>query len=352
MLSDKTQNPEILYFFERSELDALPYPVIITNDVGKVVFKNSLAYKLKLLKINSNIKSLFKEDQYKVFLDAAKKRRSAIVKCNINTGVTHAAFVPGENGENIVYLLICSIALQKIFDFGKIELIHETYKLNHKLLNSYSEMCKNHKLSCDPKAAELLKYNSLRFSRAARNMTLYIHTLTKTESFEEERTHDLRDICTKLIEHFAAKVAPLGFRLSIMFDDKLFSTHIQKNTYVTVFLELCAIALRISSDSKCSIRMYKSDNKITAEYNIETSCDELANIAYSAEFDFVKILTKHCKWEFAEMRTYDGKSAFSFSVPIVTNAPTFISSPVFPSGFAQEDIFNISDEVFTYLYFA
>ncbi len=353
MLTDKLSYPAAPYNpINRSDLNALPFPIIITDSIGKVTFKNSFAYKMKLIKVNKNFKSFLDHVQYDTFLCAAKDRKTAIIKCKIETGVTHAVFIPSENGENIVYLAICSIALQKIFDFGKIELIHETYKLNNTLLKSYSEMCEKYKLTCDPETAELLKCNSLRFSRAARNMTLYIHTLTKTESFEEENTHDLQNVCAKLIEHFSAKVAPLGFRLSILFDDKFFSTYIQKNTYVTVFLELCAIALRIASDSKCKIRMYKSDNKITTEYNIKTNCDELASIAYSAEFDFVKILTKHCKWDFMEMRTCDGESVFSFSVPIVIKAPTFISSPIFPSGFAQEDIFNISDEVFAYLYFS
>ncbi len=353
MLTDKLPFPTASHTsVNRSELDALPFPVIITDSIGKVIFKNSFAYKMKLIKINTNFKNLLDSGQYDEFLRFAKDRESAIIKCRIETGVTHAAVIPDGNGENIIYLAICSIALQKLSDFGKIELIHETYKLNNTLLNSYGKMCEKYKLISDPKAAELLKYNSLRFSRAARNMTLYIHTLTKTEGFEEENTVDLQDVCTKLVSHFSAKVAPLGFRLNISFDDNVFSTHIQKNTYVTVFLELCAIALRIASDSKCKIRMYKSDNKITAEYNMKTNCDKLASVAYSAEFDFVKIIAEHCKWDFAEMRTCDGESVFSFSVPVVINTPAFISSHAFPSGFAQEDIFNISDEVFTYLYFA
>ncbi len=353
MASDKTSN---LTSFDtsvsRSDLDSLPFPVIITDNMGKVVFKNSFAYKMKLIKTGANFKRFLDDGSYDELLRAASERRSAIIRCKIETGVTHAAFLPCENGENILYLAICSIALQKIFDFGKIELIHETYKVNSILLKSYSEMCEKYKLICDQKAAELLKYNSLRFSRAARNMTMYIHTLTKAEGFEEEELCELRDICTRLVNHFAAKVAVLGFRLNISFDDAFLSTYIQKNTYVTVFLELCALALRISSDSKCRIRIYKSDSKITAEYSINTNCPELANATYSPEFEFVKIITDFCKWDFSKMKIYDNEAVFSFSVPVVIKTPKYIRSSQTLPGFRQEEIFDISDEVFTYLYFA
>lgn len=207
----------------RSELDSLPFPVIITDNMGKVVFKNSFAYKMKLIKIGANFKHFLDDTGYDELLCAAKERRSAIIRCRIETGVTHAAFLPCEDGENLLYLAICSIALQKVFDFSKIDLILETYKTNSILLKSYGEMCEKYKLIRDQKAAELLKNNSLRFSRAARNMSMYIHTLTKTEDFEEQRTCELRDICTRLVSHFfRCWVSDLTFLLKICFCPHIF----------------------------------------------------------------------------------------------------------------------------------
>ena len=133
---------------------------------------------------------------------------------------------------------------------GIADLAIQTFYVNKAVVKSYLNMCKKYKSTEDPKSAELMTYNSLRFSRAARNMSMYVHTLIKTENFENPQNHNLMDICKKMVDHFETKVVPLGFRLGITFSDAFFCTKIQKDTFVCVFLELCSIALKLSTDSK------------------------------------------------------------------------------------------------------
>ncbi len=338
--------------FDRADFDALPYPVLITDNSGKVLFKNKYAYKTKLFKLNMSIKNLFKSGFYEKFLDATANNATAILDCCIETGITHACVVSLPNGENIVFLTVCAILLQNITDLSPGDLASELFYKNDAIIKAYENTCRSFKSDVAPQAAEILRYNALRFSRAARNMSMYVHTILRTENFENEQNEDLEIICQKLVNYFQSKITPLGFRIYIDFDDESFLTKIQKNTFICVFLELCSIALRLSNDSRCNIKIYKSDDRIYIDYNFCTMSKELGFATYSSELDFVRAVTAFCKWKFEDLpEKLDGETKLSFSVPIITKPSDKFSAPKTAESFERDTTLDMCDEIISSLFF-
>ena len=346
------ENTLLFEEFDRSDFDALPYPILITDNSGKILFKNKYAYKTKLLKLNMNIKYLFKEGFYEKFLDAAANNNTAILDCIIETGITHACVVSLPNGENIVFLTVCAILLQNITDLSPCDLASELFYKNDAIIKAYENTCKKFKSDIAPQAAEILRYNSLRFSRAAKNMSMYVHTILSTENFENEQNEDLELICQKLVNYFQSKITPLGFRIYIDFDDESFLTKIQKNTFICVFLELCSIALRLSNDLSCNIKMYKSNDRIYVDYRFCTMSKELGFATYSRELDFVRKVTNFCKWEFEDpSEKLDGETKLLFSVPVVIEPSDKFGSPKTAEGFDRDKMIDMCDEIVSSLFF-
>lgn len=333
------------------ELDLLPFPIMITDDKGKILFKNEVAYKMKFSQVGSNFKKFLKKDQESVFDYAIFEKRPLILKCQREKGVTHAALIPIGENKNVVYLVVCSVALQKAYEIADLTICGETYSVNDILIKSYYEMCEKYKLTCDEEATNLMKNNSLRFSRLSENLSMYVHTMIKTTGFEEEGTCDLKRLTSKLIEDFSAKVGLFGFRVNIKHEDMFHVTEIQRNTFVTLFLEMCAVSLRIAEDRKCMIRMYNTETDIIIEYESATPSGEIALATYSGELEFVRIIAKHCKWKYAEPKFYDGKAYLSFAVPILM-PDSFMVKNSNPYEYTPYDkIYKISEAISSALYF-
>ncbi|MBE6572184.1 MAG: hypothetical protein E7656_08055 [Ruminococcaceae bacterium] len=335
----------------KKELDLLPFPIMITDDKGKILFKNDVAYKMKFSQVGSNFKKFLKKDQESVFDYAVFERKSLILKCQKEKGITHAALIPIGENKNIVYLVVCSAAIQKAFEIGELTISGETYSVNDILIKSYHEMCEKYKLLCDDEATILMKNNSLRFSRLSENISMYMHTMLSTTGFEEEDTYDLKRLTEKLLEHFSAKVGLFGFKINIKYGDAFHVTEIQKNTFVTLFLEMCAVSLRIAEDRKCMITMYNSDTDIIIEFESATPSGEVALAAYSGELEFVRIIAEHCKWKYANPKFCDGKAYLSFAVPILMPKIVMVrcNNPLEYAPYSK--IFKISEAISSALYF-
>lgn len=344
MVSDNT-------FIDSKQVEALPFPAVIINSSGVLVFKNKAAYKLKLVPKSRNFKSIVQDDHYQEYRNALDEKKSIIIKCKRQSGISHAAIVPCDNDEFIVCLAICAMAIESLMKFGQFELVQETFKINDRLLKSYAQLCEKYKVEKDPKITEIIECNSYRFARGARNMALYLHTLMVTEDFETPQNHEVRETCTKLVDYFANKIAVLGFRVSISFEDDYVATYIQKNTFITIFLELCAAALRLSFDKKCSIRIYKQDYQIFIEYTINAPDEELVKQTFNMDTEFPKIIANHHNWKISDLRFHDGLAAFTFAVPERLSGDSFIRSPIFGDFMPRDTMYDISDGVFSYLFF-
>ena len=331
--------------------DSVPFPVVVTDAKGKVIFKNKLTYKLKIINTNKNIKLLLEDNQYEQFVKASTEKISLIIKCKSVSGVSHAAIVPTDDDELIVCFTVCSFSIQKIMNCSSFELLQETYKATDSAFKAYAELCEKYKRETAPNTAEILQWNKLRFARGQKNWLMYIHSLIRDEDFEKSATHDLRSIGDKLCEYFSGKIAPLGFRLSIKYDDAFYPTKIQKNTFVTIFLELCATAFMLSFDGRCNIRFYKQEGNIFIEYTFTSKDNELIKTNYGIETTFAKAITDYCKWHLSGIQFFDDTARFCFSVPEVYESGTVLRSPDLSQNFHRDEDIEIFNMVLSRLFF-
>ena len=338
--------------YKISDLELLPWPVIITDYKGSVIYKNEFAYKIKLIRKSMNFLKLISPSDTDIFLECIKQEKSRIFKCRPDLGVSHAAVI-GVNGVAVIFLTICSIIIRDVFNYNSPESEHQAFSANERIISAYQEMCSKLKKVSDPAAKELLRCNSMRFSRAARHFSMYTHALTKTENFENNSFCDIEKICTSLIKYFSQKVTPLGYRLNIEIAGHLNATVVQKYTFICVFLELVALSLRISINYACNIKIYEQDEKIHINYDFQSVSKSAAEANFYLEFDFLKSICSHCGWDFSGLNVFDGEEAsFHLAIPVIKDKNISVSATCPSDTFELNAMFEIADEAFTLLYFS
>lgn len=331
--------------------DILPFPVVIVDDAGKIVSKNKFAYKLKMLRKNSSFCGMLVPSCREKFLESVSRGESEIFECIPEHGVSHALTVKLSSGNVAIFMMVCSVLMREMIERYNIGADMETFSTNKKIIETYKEIC--NRLNA-PEAADtaiLLRNNALRFSRAARHFSMYVHTLTKTADFEKSELCDTVSVCRQLTDYFQAKVSPLGYRIHFSPESHIFTTMLQKRTFVSVFLECMAVSLRISDNLSISINVNEFDGLNNFIFYVKSSDINSCKNAYFAEFEFVQTVCKHCGWTFSPLSKTDSENAvMSFSVPITAKVPS-VHAPSIDEQLFGCSVTDIADEVFTVFYF-
>lgn len=347
-----TNKPQI------SDFDLLPFPVVMVNTSGKVIYKNLFTNKLKRIKINSNFSKLLVESSRENFFSSIKNNESCVFECRRDLGFSHAVTICYPDGSTVIFLIICSVIIREMESAGFLDAEMRTYKTNEYIISTYKDMCEKLNRAVNPETAELLRCNALRFSRAARYFSLYADITVRHHISEQKRACDINDLCTSIIKYFSSKVSALGYRLNISADGKNFNADIQKSSFVCVFLELVAISLRCARDYSCNIKMQSLDEQIFIDYEFCDSSIAAAETVFEVEFDFISEICRNCNWNFSGIKTAnDGITSMSLSLPaeklssdkynqISASAPSF-----FESSDANEMLL-IADEIYSSIFFS
>ena len=88
--------------------DKLPFPVLITDNNGKICYKNKFAYKAKFIRINTNVSLLFEDETAVKFINCLNSGKSGVFPCIKAKGVSYCITVKIGENENVLFFILNS----------------------------------------------------------------------------------------------------------------------------------------------------------------------------------------------------------------------------------------------------
>ena len=279
---------------------------------------------------------------------------TGIFDCVSSCGFTHALILPIGANETAVFLAPGSALIRRLLDNKTTDHNNETYNNVMQLVDVYRKMCVCMSCEADEKAAELLKQNSLRFSRATRHFNYYI--LSVAHHLSAEQKHELVDflvLSREILKHFTPKISPLGYRMSIKFGNLFPLSIIHKRSFISVFVSLIAVALKIADDHELLIEAAEEDMKLVFNYHFKTSDPQTAHFAYMDELKFADSICDDNSWGFSWIVPIDRESAvIRLTIPIILDNNTMLrASDSSDFNVLDEEAISMLEEEFSLLYF-
>lgn len=325
------------------------WPVVVTDKSGKVLYKNSFATKTKLVRKGTNICRIFRNEED--FLTITKMCSSGIIECKPSFGISHAVIMC-EDDTAIIFFIVNTMLVRTLLEKAIPSVMHRTFTTNELIIKTYKNMCKSMDIITDNKAAELLKYNSLRYFRAARNYELYYSALTKSFLDYPEEAFDIGTTCKIICERYAKQISSLGYRFYADFKNEILSSKLQSDVFLPVLLETASIALKIADDRTCSVYVYSHNLRIRFEYTFNCCSVPTAEKAYSAELDFIRVLCDTMGWNFSGItEVSNGVCNFTFSVPVATKEFTVHAHDPYELAKQMLHYEELTDSIVARLYF-
>lgn len=374
-MNDKTrETPHTV--LPQQEADALPFPVLEIDRNGKIVWKNRFAYEIRLTKKNMNFEKLLlpaSREQLKCVLAEGK---TAVLRCIAEHGISHAVlFFSRDRAENdgaaggaagnavgnaTVFLVLTSAVVHEVFDAAYLESEKRIYHANECLILTYRKICEAKNLPEAAETAVLLQNCALRFFRIAHHFSRFVDVMRKTGESEDAVLCDLGRECLALTEYFAAKAAPLGYRLHIDAKPEKYVFMLRKRTFVSLYLELLSIALRVSENYHCSVCVSEADGcvRIWLACAAPALCiKETVETLFAAELKFVGLIAEDCGWLFSGLLQGDDRMmSLSLSIPLPAQqkpeSNVFAPVPEVSEDDEMKSFRQIADEVLSTLYFA
>lgn len=337
-------------YFSEYDFDSMLWPVLITDNKGKVLYKNEFSSKIKLIRKGKKASCLFKTPEE--LEETAKMANSRIAECKTSLGISYAIIMC--SGEYIIiFFIVNTMLIKSILDDSYLETHRITYSTNELIINTYKAMCEKMSLLTDEKAKDILKYNSLQFFRASRNYEMYYLSLTKTAFSYKDEIMNISELCKTVSERFAKQLSPLGYRFHTEISSALLATSIKTDVFIPVFLETASLVLKMSDDKTCAASVSELFGMIKFDYTFKCSSVETAKILYSAELDFIKAINDNSAWKYSGITTLSNNTCvISFSVPITVTEKALLSGNAFTQNIRKEYYQKLTDSIISSFYFA
>jgi hypothetical protein len=336
-------------FLPEYDFDNMLWPVVLTDKTGRVVYKNEFSAKIKLIRKGKNVSCLFKNEAD--FNSVINGRGSAIIECKTSLGISHAILMSCDDFV-IVFFIINTMLIKSLLDESFLETHRITCSTNELIINTYKDICKKLKFAGDEKSNEILKYNSLRFFRASRNYEMYYLSLTKTAFSGKKETLNISEICKTVSERFSKQISALGYRFYTDIKDQMLTTALNSDVFIPLFLETATLALKIAYDRSCTATVSEFCGMIRVDYTFGCESVDSAKLLYSAELDFIKVLSENANWKYSGITSLpSGNCNISFSLPITKDFTPLSSDNIFISNIRKDIYHNITDSIVSAFYF-
>ena len=302
--------------FEPEDLNRLPWPITLCDRDGIVLYKNRCAYQMKPFRVRSKTHRIIREALRDDYLRALAQREIRLFECESISGFCYAVTAPTPDGSMAVFWAVNSFLYYSILQAGAYDEEFARLRDSDRLIHMYAEACAALRNNRDETADEALVRNALRFSRASRHFAQYAEIMLN--SARENKTLLLPDdLCRELTEYFAKLVSSLGYRLSFLSDVKTAAAVLPKGMFVSTFLQLMTVTLRLASDSSVQVRLCEFDDWYHFRYYFKPSdILPILKTVTVAELEFVRIVCEHCGWQLLEpCETGTGEYMCSFAVP-------------------------------------
>lgn len=344
----ETENKKEL---SRENFDSLPWAVVIVDRNARILFKNQFAYKIKFARIGSDLTNIFAKPVSVSFSACLLSGMPGVFKCRGEYGFSHALTLKLNRDETAVLFISNALLLQKLQKSSEIDSELSAFNQTKTIVEKYKEICLNLGTTCPEETVELLKYNALRFSRAAERFSQYANALLHSGPEEPAEMCDIFALCKEVLTHFQTLLSSRGYRLFIKSNVDFPTTIIRKRTFVSLFLEIISLCLLISDDSDLQIEIDGFDNEYTVTYYMHCNDIKNASSIYKNRIDYLETVSKNHNWSVVfPTEQSDDDIAATFTVPVKRDRATVSAPPcAFPvdSYSAKE----MAEQAFSVFYF-
>ena len=313
-------------FFDKSfvteDLNYLPWPITLCDKEGTVLFKNRCAYRMKQFRVRSKTQKIIREAIREDYTLALERREIKLFECEMESGFCYAVTAPTPDGNIAVFWVISTFLFLSLSGIKDYDEEFMRYKDSDRLIRLYAEACQALRRDYSD-AEEALVNSTLRFSRTSRHFSAYTKVMLKSSDREGKTLFSLVDMCRELTDYFSGHIASLGYRLSFTSEPMSAVALIPKNLFVSTFLQILAIMLRMAADYCVRIRLCEFDGFYHFQYSIKPSeLLPLIKTATVAETEFLRAICDNSGWKFSDPRAIGPDEVMcSFSVPIQNNEP-------------------------------
>lgn len=335
----------------RKQFDLLPWAVVIVDKNARIVFKNQFAYKTKFSRIGSDITNIFSKTNSVSFSACLLSGKPGVFKCTGEYGFSHALTIKLDDAETAVLFISNAILFKRLYKSSEIDSEMAVFNNTKKLVETYKQICQELGNTCPEETIELLKYNALRFSRAAERFSQYANALLHTEPEEPYEMCDIYSLCKEVISHFQALLSSRGYRLFIKSNTTFSTTLIEKRSFVSIFLEIISLCLLISDNSDVQIEIDEFDNSYSVIYHTKCKDIKTAISIYENRIDYLKTVSKNYKWSVLfPTEQADEDIYISLTVPAKRDRTT-VSAPPCPFPIGSYSAKEMAEREFSVFYF-
>ncbi len=326
-----------------TEYENIIYPVLILDDDGFIIHKNSYAARMKFPRKGTQIRRLLIPSDSDRIISHLSLHKEGIFRCNIHGQYAEMILIPLDDGNFCAYLIVNSTLFKIYLNKSGFSGDSDYYSSIEKIIKIYKNYCKSTASSPDPKFNEIIRNNSLQFSKASRIYCQHLDSLRAIDGDVKSEVISISDTCKRFTKYFADSISSRGFRVDIRVEnDELFAC-INKASFMSIYSSIIGLSLQMSKKGEASILLDReNEDMIDLLFTFDPIIDIWKSDVFDCELEQIEAICRSHKWKFSGIKFDNDKAFIKLSVPVGRVISLELHAPI--TTLEQDIIYRIADE--------